>query len=81
MQAGETDVALRDRHTLKGVAGTLGFRAFEADARAAEAALRAGHAADVTALQTALLSTMLAVGTEAPGEAATPGNETMRAAG
>jgi signal transduction histidine kinase/CheY-like chemotaxis protein len=81
VQTGETDVALRELHTLKGVAGTLGFRAFEADARAAEAALRSGRDADVTALQTALLRTMLALGAGAPGEIAAQDPETMRVAG
>ncbi|WP_376986358.1 ATP-binding protein [Bosea sp. R86505] len=81
VQTGETDVALRELHTLKGVAGTLGFRAFEADARAAEAALRSGRDADVTALQTALLRTMLALGAGGPGEVASQDPETMRAAG
>jgi signal transduction histidine kinase/CheY-like chemotaxis protein len=81
LQAGETDLALRELHTLKGIAGTLGFSAFEADSRAAEAAIRSGRDADLTGLQTALLRTMLALGTRDPGEAATPGGEAMRAAG
>ncbi len=81
LQAGEPDLALRELHTLKGIAGTLGFSAFEADSRAAEAAIRSGRDADLTGLQTALLRTMLALGTRDPGEAATPGGEAMRAAG
>ncbi|WP_439491928.1 ATP-binding protein [Bosea sp. (in: a-proteobacteria)] len=81
LQAGETDLALRELHTLKGIAGTLGFSAFEADSRAAEAAIRSGRDADLTGLQTALLRTMLALGTRDPSEAATPGGEAMRAAG
>lgn len=81
LQAGETDLALRELHTLKGIAGTLGFSAFEADSRAAEAAIRSGRDADLTGLQTALLRTMLALGTRDPGEAATPGGEAMPAAG
>lgn len=81
LQAGETDLALRELHMLKGIAGTLGFSAFEADSRAAEAAIRSGRDADLTGLQTALLRTMLALGTRDPGEAATPGGEAMRAAG
>ncbi|OYW97582.1 MAG: hypothetical protein B7Z14_17305 [Bosea sp. 32-68-6] len=81
LQAGEPDLALRELHTLKGIAGTLGFSVFEAASRAAEAAIRSGRDADLTGLQTALLRTMLALGTGDPGETATPGGEAMRAVG
>ncbi len=81
LQDGEPDLALRELHTLKGIAGTLGFSAFEAASRAAEAAIRSGRDADLTGLQTALLRTMLALGTGDPGELATPGGEAIRAAG
>jgi signal transduction histidine kinase/CheY-like chemotaxis protein/HPt (histidine-containing phosphotransfer) domain-containing protein len=57
--AGETDLAIRELHTLKGVAGTLGLVAVAAAAGAAEHALLASGAPDLAVLQATLLRTIL----------------------
>ncbi|MET3891214.1 signal transduction histidine kinase/CheY-like chemotaxis protein/HPt (histidine-containing phosphotransfer) domain-containing protein [Bosea sp. OAE506] len=57
----DSDTAIRELHTLKGLAGTLGFIAVEASARTAEAAVRTREAADLSDLQATLLRTVLAL--------------------
>lgn len=58
---GEKSVAIRELHTLKGVAGTLGFPAVEAAARSAQSAVEADDETDLAGLQSALLRTILAL--------------------
>jgi len=58
---GERSVAIRELHTLKGVAGTLGFPGVEAAARSAQSAVEADEATDLAGLQSALLRTILAL--------------------
>ncbi|SFJ77057.1 Signal transduction histidine kinase [Bosea sp. OK403] len=57
--SGETGLAIRELHTLKGVAGTLGLVAVAAAAETAEHALKASGAADLAVLQATLLRTIL----------------------
>lgn len=61
--SGDQDRAIRELHTLKGLAGTLGFSAVEAAARTAEAAVRTSKAADLSDLQATLLRTVVALDT------------------
>lgn len=58
---GEASVAIRELHTLKGVAGTLGFSGLELAAGAAQRAVEMGDAPDLPALQSLLLRTIFAV--------------------
>lgn len=67
--AGDRETAIRELHTLKGLAGTLGFTAVEASARAAETALRSSEAADLSDLQATLLRTVLALESAEPAAA------------
>jgi signal transduction histidine kinase/HPt (histidine-containing phosphotransfer) domain-containing protein/ActR/RegA family two-component response regulator len=68
--AGDRETAIRELHTLKGLAGTLGFSAVEAAAREAEAAVRTRETADLSELQATLLRTMLALEASEPAAAA-----------
>lgn len=71
VDSGERHVAVRVLHTLKGVAGTLGFPAVEAAAQAAQQALETDAGFDMAALQTAILRSVLACGADAvarPGD-------------
>ncbi len=66
---GEPGLAVRELHTLKGVAGTLGFTGIEAAAQAAQSAIETHEAVDLATVQTALMRTVLAVDVGSPGEA------------
>ncbi|MDR6870352.1 signal transduction histidine kinase/DNA-binding response OmpR family regulator [Bosea sp. BE125] len=57
--SGEIGLAIRELHTLKGVAGTLGLAAVAAAAEVAEHAFKASGAADMAVLQATLLRTIL----------------------
>ncbi len=59
--AGEKSVAIRELHTLKGVAGTLGFPGVESAARSAQSAVEADDGTDLALLQSVLLRTILAL--------------------
>lgn len=63
---GKTAVVIRELHTLKGVAGTLGFTCVALAAGAAQRAVEAGQAPDLPTLQSTLLRTILAIDV-APG--------------
>ncbi len=68
--AGDRETAIRELHTLKGLAGTLGFSAVEAAAREAEVAVRTRETADLSELQATLLRTVLALEATEPAAAA-----------
>ncbi|MFN3670803.1 MAG: response regulator [Bosea sp. (in: a-proteobacteria)] len=72
--------AIRELHTLKGVAGTLGLIGIETAAGAAEATLRASGAVDTQALQAMIQQTCLAEAELAsrPSGAPTPALPTLR---
>jgi signal transduction histidine kinase/CheY-like chemotaxis protein/HPt (histidine-containing phosphotransfer) domain-containing protein len=76
--AGDHDTAVRELHTLKGLAGTLGFTAVETAATAAEAAVRDRKAADLSDLQATLLRTVLALETADPAATASAGTGAPR---
>jgi signal transduction histidine kinase/DNA-binding response OmpR family regulator len=70
LSSGEIGAAIRELHTLKGVAGTLGLVAIEAAAKTAQSAIEAGDEPDTVSLQTVLLRTMLALDVDRVGEEA-----------
>jgi HPt (histidine-containing phosphotransfer) domain-containing protein len=76
--SGDQDRAIRELHTLKGLAGTLGFSAVEAAARTAEAAVRTSKATDFSDLQATLLRTVVALEAADPAAAAPALAETAR---
>ncbi|MDP3407191.1 ATP-binding protein [Bosea sp. (in: a-proteobacteria)] len=75
---GETRVAIREFHTLKGVAATLGFSAVEAAAQAAQRSAEAQEAVDLAALQTVLLRTVLALDADDAAPEAMPAHAPLQ---
>ncbi|KPF72236.1 hypothetical protein IP69_04025 [Bosea sp. AAP35] len=69
---GATTAAIRELHTLKGVAGTLGFTALEATATIAQRAVEAKQDVDLAALQAVLLRTVLALDADSADQASAP---------
>ena len=76
--SGDHDRAIRELHTLKGLAGTLGFSAVEASARTAETAVRTSEVADFSDLQATLLRTVLALEAAEPAASAPAQAEAAR---
>lgn len=79
LSSGDIGVAIRELHTLKGVAGTLGFVALASAAKAAQSAIDASGAPDMASLQTIMLRSILALDVDNAGEkvasAATTGTQ------
>ena len=76
--SGETGVAVRELHTLKGVAGTLGFSAIETAARTAQRTVEAGESVDLAWLQTILLRTVLALEVGSVGREVSPAQSPLQ---